>query len=146
MIISTSTLTIARSTHTVWVAQVELRMLSVRRTVPGHLGNVGVIGCLTHIANLSTKWRKRRASSGFVRGQFGAGGLTTDDIIIKRKRSGGDGGRKGGMPADTGGDLLDETSEMTGGEPQAVSNSSGPLSGLEASLMVDWDSSIKTTL
>ena len=99
------------------------------------------------MANLSTKWRKRRASSGFVRGQLEAGGLTTDDIIIKRKRSGGDGGRKGGMlAADMGGDLLDETSEMTGGEPQAVSNSSGPLSGLEASLIVDWDSSIKTTL
>lgn len=80
-----------------------------------------------------------------MRGQLGAGGLTTEEIIIKRKRSGGDGGRKGGMPADTGGDLFDETSGVTMGEPQAVSYSSGPLSGLEASLMVSWDSSIKTT-
>jgi hypothetical protein len=49
------------------------------------------------------------------------------------------------MPADEGGLLRDGTSEATVGESQAVSKSSGPLSGLEASLIVVWDSSMKTT-
>jgi hypothetical protein len=49
------------------------------------------------------------------------------------------------MPADEGGLLWDGASEATVGESQAVSNSSGPLSGLEASLIVVWDSSMKTT-
>lgn len=146
MIMSTGAVGAVRLTRTVGVTQVELSVVSVRRTMLRHLGQCRVVGCLTHTASLSTKWRKRRASSEFARGQLGAGGLTTDEIIIKRKRSGGEGGRKGGMPADTGGDLFDETSEATGGEPHAVSKSSGPLSGLEASLMVAWDSSIKTTL
>jgi hypothetical protein len=99
----------------------------------------------SHMASFSTKWRKRRASSGFVRGQLGEGGFTTDEIIINRRRSGGDAGRKGAIPADMGGVLLDETSDVMVGEPQVVSNSSGPLSGLEASLIVACDSSMKTT-
>ena len=99
----------------------------------------------THMASFSTKWRKRWASSGIVRGQFGVGGSTTDEIIIRRNRSGGDDGRKGGMPADEEGVRWDETSEVRVGESQVVSYSSGPLSGLETSLMAVWDSSMKTT-
>ncbi len=84
-----------------------------------------------------------------VKGQFGGGGSTTDEIIIKRSlsRSGGDAGWKGTLAADNEGVLWDDVDEVTVGEAQAVSNSSGPLSGLEAetSLMVARDSLIKTT-
>ena len=84
-----------------------------------------------------------------VRGQFGGGGSTTDEIIIRRSRSrsGDDAGWRGTLAADKEGVLWDDADEATVGEAQAVSNSSGPLSGLEAeaSLMVAWDSLIKTT-
>jgi hypothetical protein len=70
----------------------------------------------------------------------------TEEIIIKRKRSGGDAARKAGWPrVGRGGVGLDETSEVIVGEPQTVSNSSGPLSGLEASLAAVLDSSMNTT-
>lgn len=87
------------------------------------------------MASFSTKWRKRRASSGFVSGQFGAAGLTTEEIIIRRKRSGLDGGRSRAMPVDTGGLFWDEDPEATGEESHTVSDSSGSLSGLEPSLL-----------
>ncbi len=96
-------------------------------------------GYFTHTARFSTKWRKRWASSGFVRGQAGIGGSTTEDIIIKRSRSrsGGDEeGWRGAAPADSDGVRLEDTGDLAVGEAQAVSNSSGPLSGLEASSMV----------
>lgn len=80
-----------------------------------------------------------------MRGQLVGGGFTTDEIIINRKRSGGEASLNGVMPAERGGLLWEDTSGVTMGESHTVSNSSGPLSGLDASLMVACDSSIKTT-